>query len=77
MEILGKSRGRLSDIIVNSLGYILGSYLTSHMGVRITVHDDSMVMLMPCMLLTFFVFYKIAKKRKKELKNIKIATWKE
>ena len=77
MEILGKSRGRLSDIIVNSSGYIVGSHLSSHMGVKIKIDDDSMDMLMPCMLLTFFVFYKIAKKRKKELKNIKIATWKE
>ena len=46
------------------------------MNIKIQIADDSMIMLMPCMLLAFFVFYKIAKKRDKELKNINIPTGK-
>ena len=77
LEILGKSRGRLSDIIINSIGYFVGSQLSNYMNIKVQIADDSREMIMPCMLLAFFVFYKIAKKRDKELKNINIPTWKE
>ena len=77
LEILGKSRGRLSDIIVNSLGYILGSYLSAFIGIKIIVDNDAMPMILPCALLVSLVFLKISKKRYAEIKNIKLPTWKE
>ena len=77
LEILGRSRGRLSDIIVNSLGYLLGSFLSSYVGIKIIVDNDAMPMIIPCALLVSMVFLKISKKRYAELNKIKLPTWKE
>ena len=77
MEIIGRSRGRLSDIIINFSGYLLGSYLTNHMGLKVQIQDDCLVMLLPSILLMMLVFAKIGKKRVNELDKINIATWKE
>lgn len=77
MEILGSSRGRLSDIIINFTGYTLGSFLNLYFPVKIQVEDDAMSMILPSILLSVMVFIKIGRKRIKEFHKINVPTWKE
>ena len=77
MEILGRSRGRLSDIIINLSGYIIGSFLYQYFPITLEVENDVMCMILPSILLSLLVFIKIGRKRRKELNKIKLPTWKE
>jgi hypothetical protein len=76
-EIIIKSRGRLSDVIINSIGYMVGTLLSSYIKIDIDIDDEYNNFIIPCIILVIFVFYKISKKRKNDLDKLEIPTWKE
>ena len=77
LEILGRSRGRLSDVIINFLGYFVGSYISGFMEIKVDITNEYKSLILPCFILAILVFLKISKKRMEQLDKIKIATWKE
>ena len=77
MEILGRSRGRLSDIIVNLVGYLIGSLLSTIIIINFDIDGNYKSFILPCFILSILVFIKIAKRRRNELDKIKLPSWKE
>ena len=77
LEILMKSRGRISDIFFNIFGYLVGCYISKFIKIKIDFDNYYTYFIIPSFLFTLFIFYKIYIKRKKELKKIKLPSWKE
>jgi len=77
LEILGRSRGRLSDIIINFTGYFVGSLLSEYFSINVDIDNNYETLITPCFILAILVFLKISKKRRQQLDKINLPTWKE